>query len=75
MTAAERVEARHRLVEEHHVGLVQQRLGEPDALDHALGVLPQPQPPFGADAHIVEDARDPGGGVGAAEAEEPREVA
>ena len=41
LDAADRVEARHRLVEEHELGIVDQRLGDADALQHALGVLAQ----------------------------------
>ena len=37
-SAAERVEARRRLVEEHELGLVEQRLREARALQHALAV-------------------------------------
>ena len=39
--AAERIEARRRLVEEDERGLVEQRLGEADALQHALAVAAQ----------------------------------
>ena len=38
---AERIEPRGGLVEEHQLGLVEQRLREPDALQHALAVLAQ----------------------------------
>ena len=75
LTAAERIEARHRLVEEHDLRLVEERLGQPDALDHALRILPEPQPPLGAKAHIVEDAGDAGGEIRPAETEQAPEIA
>ena len=56
---AERVEARHRLVEEDHLGIVDQRLGQADALQHALRELAQLQAPLGAEADLVEQAVDP----------------
>ena len=58
VTTAQRIEARHRLVEEHDLGIVQQRLRQADALDHAFRELPQPQPPFMAETHLIEHARD-----------------
>ena len=36
-TAPHRIEPRRRLIEENQVGLVNQRLGQADALEHALG--------------------------------------
>ena len=54
VAAAERVEARHRLVEEDDLGVVDQRLGEADALDHPLRELAQLQPPLGAEADLVQ---------------------
>ena len=36
---ADRIETRHRLVEHDELGIVDERLREPDALDHALRVL------------------------------------
>ena len=54
---AERIEARHRLVEEEHLGIVQQRLRQPDALQHALRELAQLQAPFRADAQAIERRR------------------
>ena len=41
VAAAQRVEPRHRLVEEDDLGVVDQRLRDADALHHALRVLPQ----------------------------------
>ena len=41
LDAADRVEPGHRLVEQHELGVVDQRLGDADALQHALGVLAQ----------------------------------
>ncbi|OPZ22417.1 MAG: hypothetical protein BWZ10_00425 [candidate division BRC1 bacterium ADurb.BinA364] len=38
LLAPQRIEARLRLVEEDQFGIVQQRLGQPDALIHALGI-------------------------------------
>ena len=41
LLAADRIEAAHRLVEHHQLGIVHQRLREPDPLQHALGELAQ----------------------------------
>ena len=54
VAAAERIEARHRLVEEDDLGIVDQRLREADALNHALRELAQLQPPLGAEPDFVE---------------------
>jgi hypothetical protein len=58
VAATERVEARHRLVEDDEFRLVEKRLREADALQHALGELAQLQPAFGAHADLVEQRRD-----------------
>ena len=54
VAAAERIEARHRLVEDHQLRVVDQRLRDADALQHALRELAQLQTPLGADADLVE---------------------
>ena len=54
VAAAERIEPRHRLVEDHELGIVDERLRDADALQHALRELAQLQPPLGADADLVE---------------------
>ena len=41
LDAADRVEPGHRLVEQHELRVVDERLGDADALQHALGVLAQ----------------------------------
>ena len=51
---AERIEPGHRLVEDHQLGIVDERLRDADALQHALGELAQLQAPLGADADLVE---------------------
>ena len=54
VAAAERIEARHRLVEDDQLRIVDERLRDADALQHALRELAQLQPPLGADADLVE---------------------
>ena len=39
---AEGIEPAHRLIEDQDLGIVNQRRREPEALEHALRVLPQP---------------------------------
>ena len=68
---AERIEPRHRLVEEQHLGIVQQRLRDADALQHALGVLAQRQAALGADAEPIEGGRDALPPIGRRHAEQP----
>ncbi len=48
VASAQRVEPRHRLVEEDDLRVVDQRLRDADALHHALGVLAQLHAPLGA---------------------------
>src|SRR6185437_14481474 len=57
VAAADRIEARHRLVEEENFGIVQHRLREPDALEHSLRELAELEPPLGADAEPIERRR------------------
>src|SRR5688500_12176718 len=73
VATAQRVEAGHRLVEEYHFRIVQQRLGETDALNHALGILPQLQAALRAQPDFVEQARHSRGALGAAVAQQRRE--
>jgi hypothetical protein len=58
VTAPERVEARHRLVEEDDLRIVQQRLRDAHALDHPLRELAELQAALGAEPHAVEQRRD-----------------
>ena len=67
---AEWIEARHRLVEEHDLRLVDQRLRDADALHHALRELAQLHPPLGADPDVVEQPRRARAALGAAIAEQ-----
>ena len=55
---AERIEARHRLVEDDELRVVDERLRDADALQHALRELSQLQPPLGADADLVQQPVD-----------------
>ena len=54
VAAAERIEPGHRLVEDHELGIVEERLRDADALQHPLRELAQLQAPLGADADLVE---------------------
>ena len=54
VAAAERVEAGHRLVQNHEVWIVEDRLCDANALQHALGELAELRPPFTADADLIE---------------------
>ena len=74
VAAAERVETGHRLVEEDDVGPVENRLGNADALHHALGVRAQAQAALLAQADIVEHGRNPGPSLRRRYAEQPAEV-
>ena len=65
LAAAQRIEPRHRLVEKHHFGIVDEGLGQARALQHAFRKLPQPHAAFGAKADFIEHARHPRGDVGA----------
>ena len=74
VAAAERIEPRHRLVEEDHLGIVEERLRDADALDHALRELPQLKAALGADTDAVEQRADALAAVGAGIAEQLPEV-
>ena len=54
LPAPEGIEPGHRLVEKDDLGIVDERLRDPDALHHPLRELAQLQPSFGADADLVE---------------------
>src|SRR5207245_2039116 len=54
VATAERVETRHRLVENHQLRIVDDRLRDADALQHALRELTEVEAAFGADADLVE---------------------
>ena len=71
---AERIEARHRLVEEDQFGLVDEGLREADALQHAFRELAQREASFAGDAHPVEQAGHALAPLLAAQAEEAGEV-
>ena len=75
LAAAERVEARHRLVEKDDFGIVDERLGNADALHHPLRELPQLQPALGADPDAIEKRRHPLGAIGGRIPEQLREIA
>ena len=51
---AQRIQARHRLVEDDELRIVDKGLRDADALQHALRELPELQPPFGADTDVIE---------------------
>ena len=74
VAASQRVESGHRLVEKDHLGIVQQRLRDADALDHPLRELPQLQPPLLADPDAIEQRADPRAAIGCAVAEQLGEV-
>jgi hypothetical protein len=74
VAAAERVEARHRLVEEHDVRVVDDGLRDADALLHPLRVGAQAHAAFGTDAHLVEHPRDTRGPLAGRHVEQAREV-
>ena len=70
LAPAERIESRHRLVEEHDLRVVDERLRDADALHHALRELPQLEAPLRADADFVEQPRCALPGLGRAVAEQ-----
>ena len=74
VAAANRVEPRHRLVEEDDLGIVDERLRDAHALQHPLGELPQLHPALRANLHFVQPAARPHSALRAADAEEAREV-
>jgi hypothetical protein len=65
---ADGVEPRHRLVEDHEIGVLHQRLRHPQPLHHALRVAPHRQPPLGAEADAVEQGGGAAAGVARTEA-------
>ena len=74
VAAAQGVEPRHRLVEKDHVGIVQQRLRDADALDHALGKLAELHPALGAEADAIEQCAYARPAIGGGVSEELRKV-
>src|SRR6185312_1185611 len=74
VAAAERIEPRHRLVENHEPRLVQQRLRDPDALQHPFREFSELKTPFGADADLVEQRRHPPPAFDGVQAEQAAEV-
>ena len=55
--AAEGIEAGHRLVENHELGIVHERLCDSHALQHPFRELAQLEPPLRRDADLVEESR------------------
>ncbi len=74
VATAERIQPRHRLVEDHQFGIVDERLGDADTLQHALRELSQLQASLGADADVVQQTVDAGLPVGGAISEECGEI-
>ena len=56
---ADRVEPGHGFVQDDHLGIVDQGLGEPDPLQHPLGILAKLQPPCLGKPHLIEQLLDP----------------
>ena len=75
VAAAQRVEPGHRFVEEDDLGIVDERLRQAHALQHALRVLAQRQPPFAAEADPIEQPRDARRAFGSRVPEQAGEVA
>ena len=71
---AERIEPRHRLVQDDELGIVDQRLRDADALQHALREFSQLEAPLRADADLIEQAAGASRTLRAADAEQRREV-
>jgi hypothetical protein len=57
LAAPERIEPRHRLIEEDQFRFVENRLRDANALQHPFGELPQLQPTLCADAYLVQQLR------------------
>ena len=57
LAPAQRIEPGHRLVQEHDLRVVDQRLGNADALEHPFGELSQLHPALAANAHFIEKRR------------------
>src|SRR3989442_844401 len=72
--ASQRIETRHRLVEDDEIRLVQKRLRDADALQHAFGKLAQLQPALGADADFIEKRIDATAAVGGTESQQTTEI-
>ncbi len=71
LDAADRVEPGHRLVEQHELGVVDERLGDADALQHALGVLAQVRVGGALQADVPEQGLDALAPAARVEAEQP----
>ncbi len=72
LLAPQGVEPRQRLVEHHQVGIVHQRLGQADALEHALGELAQRSVERLGQPHPLDEGVDAGGPCAARHATQPR---
>jgi len=68
LLASQRVESAHGLVEEHDLRVVDQRLGDARALQHALRVGTEARIAGVGEAHPAEQRRDPLGPIGARDA-------
>ena len=74
VAAPERVESRHGLVQKDDLRVVDQRLRDPDALQHAARIRPQPAAALGSDAGPVELPRGPPAALGGRVAEQAPDV-
>jgi hypothetical protein len=74
LAAPDRIETRHRLVENDELRFVDERLGEPDALQHSLRVLLRRLVCTVTHAHELDEFVDPPAPLGTAEAEQLPEV-
>ena len=72
--AADGIEARHRLVEEHQLGVVEERLRQPRALEHALREAPHRHPGGLREPDPVEQLCRPLPALGSGHPEEPPRV-
>ena len=68
------IQPRHRLVEDHELRIVDERLRQSDTLHHALGVLAHRPPPIGAETHAIEQAARAAPRVVATMAEQPAKI-
>src|SRR5262249_39954137 len=74
LAPAERIEAGHRLIENHELWIVHQGLRQADALYHAFRVLPQRPTPIRAEPDLVEHACGTGSTGGTCVTKEAGEV-
>ena len=74
LAAAQRIEAGHRLVEKHDLGIVDERLRDADALNHPFRKLAKRQAPFAGHANLIEQRRHTPAPLRAVVAEQAGEV-